>query len=171
MRKIRKSASATANSSGVIEVADVGQKYSVFRSPTGKTLDEWLAEKAVLERDIAVMQKRLVFLHRRLRAAGLLIGEKAPDETTLFNQARPLSPEGRLRLIDAIERIANQSTRPISRAELRHRLSALGLPPSSFNNYFYTAINRLNRKRRITLLDDGSVWKALSPCMQVSERE
>lgn len=118
-------------------------------------------EKAVRKRGIAVKQKRLAFLKRRLRADDL--GEKAPpDETTLFTKARPLSPEVRLSLIDAINRIANESTTPVSKAELRQRLSGMGLPPSRFTNYFYTAINRLKRKRRITVLDDGTVWKSPS---------
>jgi hypothetical protein len=76
---------------------------------------------------------------------------------------KPLSPDNRLNLIDAIEKIANESARPLSQAELRYRLHELGLPQSKFNNYFHTAIRRLRARGRITVLDDGRVWRRLSP--------
>jgi hypothetical protein len=77
---------------------------------------------------------------------------------------KPLSPDNKLNLIDAIEKIANETTRPLSQAELRQRLYELGLPKSSFNNYFHTAIRRLRARGRITVFDDGRVWRMLSPC-------
>jgi hypothetical protein len=39
-------------------------------------------------------------------------------------------------------------------------LAKEGFPPDRLANYFYTAIHRLKNKERVTVLDDGSVWRA-----------
>lgn len=144
-------------------VREAKERSSTF-VVTSRTVDEWRSERDTLERDVPIMQKRLALLNARLRMADFLLGEDFPKEASkepaLFSEAKPLAPGNRLNFIDAIERIANGSPRPISKAELRQRLCALGFPLSSFNNYFYGAIRRLKWKERVRVLEDGSLWKA-----------
>ncbi len=124
---------------------------------TSQKLADWRGEKELLERDIATRQKRLVEINERLKAAEVLMG-KASGEATLFEIEAPSSSGATL--IDTIEKIANESPSPVPKAELRDRLTALGFPPSSLTNYFYTVIMRLKNKQRITVRPDGSLWRA-----------
>lgn len=90
---------------------------------------------------------------RQLHGAGIL------HVVMLTGDAQPLAPVRRLNLIDAIEKIANESAHPVSKAALRRRLFAMGLPTKKLNNYFYQAIRRLRSKGRISVLNDGSIWR------------
>jgi hypothetical protein len=130
---------------------------------TDQTIEDWRAEKSVLEHDIATKQERLACLNARLRRGADLIGEEFPVERPQpdFGSSMPLAGR-RLSIIEAIEKIANSRGKPISKAELREHLSALGLARGNFNNYFYTAIRRLKRRRQITVLEDGGLWRAPS---------
>jgi hypothetical protein len=125
-----------------------GQKLPLVAP--AKSLQEWLTEKALLEREIALRQRRLASINRHLHRAGLLTEDQS---------AKPLAPRNKLTLIDAIEKIANENSKPVSKAELRRHLCSLGLPLENFNNYFYTAIRRLKRRRRISVFEDGSIWR------------
>jgi Fe2+ transport system protein FeoA len=121
-----------------------------------KLAQELVAEKAVLQREIAIRQRRLASINRRLRSFGFLIRDQALNYS---GDAKPLDPSKRLNLIDAIEQISNESANPISKAEIRQRLRAMGLPLENFNNYFYVAIRRLRSRRRISVLEDGRIWR------------
>jgi hypothetical protein len=121
-----------------------------------KVVQEWLSEKAVLERDIALKRRALAAINSRLRNAGFVIRDDLPSK---YDEAKPLAPVKRFGLIDAIEKIANESAHPISKVELRRRLVALGMPIEKFNNYFYQAIRTLRSRHRISVLDDGRVWR------------
>ena len=116
----------------------------------------WLSEKAALEQEIALNQRRLALINGRLYAAGFLIKDDLPSK---YGDAKLLAPTNRVRLIDVIEKIANDSPHPISKAELRRGLVAMGLPLESFNNYFYQAIRRLRSAGRISVLKDGKLWR------------
>jgi len=124
-------------------------------TPT-KAVQAWLSEKAALEQEIALNQRRLALINGRLRAAGFLIKDDLPSK---YGDAKLLAPTNRVRLIDVIEKIANDSPHPISKAELRRVLVAMGLPLESFNNYFYQAIRRLRSTGRISVLKDGKLWR------------
>jgi len=62
-------------------------------------------------------------------------------------------------LVAAIEKLANDASRPISKKELKRILAEQGFASDRLANYFYTAIHRLKAKERITVMPDGSVWK------------
>ena len=132
---------------------------------TAEKIAERRAEKDGLEREIAAKQKQLAALNEWLRAAEFLIGDT--QRTDMFGEptedGRAHHRVGDLSMIDAIDKIANESPAPISKAELRERLTAMGFPPSSLSNYFYTVIMRLKQKQRITVHDDGRLWKAQTP--------
>jgi len=121
-----------------------------------KRVQDLLSEKAILEREIAIKRKMLAAINSRLRAAGFVVRD---DLSSKYDEAKPLAPVKRVGLIDAIEKIANESTHPISKADLRRRLVALGMPVEKFNNYFYQAIRKLRSRHRISVLEDGSVWR------------
>jgi hypothetical protein len=117
-------------------------------------VQELLTEKAILEKEIYSGKKRLVTINARLRLLGHLVAEDLipADE-------QPLAPSKKLNLIDAIEKISNESPSPLSKAEIRQRLVAMGLPRESFNNYFYQAIRKLRSRGRIGVLEDGRIWR------------
>jgi hypothetical protein len=131
------------------------QKKIAMVAPS-KNVQALLAEKAILEREIASKRKTLAAINVRLRAAGFVVRDDLPSK---YDEAQPLAPVQRVGLIDAIEKIANESAEPVSKPELRRRLIALGMPIEKFNNYFYQAIRRLRSRRRISVLEDGSVWR------------
>jgi hypothetical protein len=121
-----------------------------------KDVQHLLSERAILKREIALRQKKLAALNGRLRAAGFAVRDDLPS---IHENARPFAFVQRMGLIDAIEKIANESSRPVSKAELRRRLLAMGMPQDKFNNYFYQAIRRLRSRERISVFDDGSIWR------------
>jgi hypothetical protein len=121
-----------------------------------KSVQALLAEKVILEREIARKRRTLATIDSKLRAAGLVVRDDLPSK---YDDAKPLSPVKRLGLIDAIEKIANESPQPVSKAELRRRLVAMGMPTEKFNNYFYQAIRRLRSRHRIGVIEDGRVWR------------
>jgi hypothetical protein len=66
----------------------------------------------------------------------------------------------RVEVAPLIERIANQSNRPITKSEMRSRLEAAGVNGAGVGTYFYVAVARLKESGRITMLGDGCLWKA-----------
>jgi hypothetical protein len=118
-----------------------------------KDVQDLLSERALLKREIALRQRKLASLNGQLRAAGLAVRDDLPSD------ARPFAFVQRMGLIDAIEKIANESSGPVSKAELRRRLIAMGMSQDKFNNYFYQAIRRLRSRERISVFDDGSIWR------------
>ena len=147
---------ATKNIPAVGKAGTQGTAYRRSSIDTTTTaVQDWL-EKASLEREIALKQRRLTLINGRLRAAGFLVRDDLPSQ---YGNATPLDPTKRVNLIDVIETIANESPHPISKAELRRGLVAMGLPLEKLNNYFYQAIRKLRSRGRISVLKNGKVWR------------
>jgi hypothetical protein len=132
---------------------------------TEEKLAEWRAEKKRGEEMIAEGQRIVSRVDAKLTAAANLLealGEGRPKDTNLTPGSATLtlsnsSPS--LNLTETIEKLANQSVKPVPQAELREILTKRGFPDSQLSNYFYTVISRLKKARRITSTKRG-VWKA-----------
>ena len=59
-----------------------------------------------------------------------------------------------------IENLANHSNYPMSKSELKANLLEAGVHESRLKSYFYVAIDRLKKKGRVTVLQDGRLWRA-----------
>jgi len=55
--------------------------------------------------------------------------------------------------------LINESPKPLTKAELKAKLKAIGVPDERLGTYFYVAIKRLKDHERIKVLEDGRVWK------------
>ena len=66
-------------------------------------------------------------------------------------------------MMEAMDKIANNSPAPLTKTQMRARLIAQGFASDRMGNYFYTCVARLKAKHRITVEADGSIWKAPVP--------
>jgi hypothetical protein len=128
---------------------------------TTETIQQWKDEAARLERELSSIREKL-------KAAAVLTSPPPALEANALGgvtasasmQEDGDTARGQLDLTAAIEMIANQSQTPLSKAELKRHLAGVGFPKDQLSNYFYTAIHRLKNKSRITVQEDGSVWRA-----------
>jgi len=152
---------------------------------TVEQIEQWEREAADLAHRIAEDQASLEDLRQKLKYAQFFKPKKSPFNDFFTAEpnaspaqqapasapwAKPADPwpkpaqptlvNDSADLTAAIERIANASARPVAKKALKATLAAEGFAPDRLANYFYTAIHRLKGKERITVLDDGSVWKA-----------
>ena len=138
---------------------------------TSEVIDGWRAEEAEARRLIAEGQRRLADVGKKLDAAAILTAipfqtnsnashdNDAPaDDAHDEVDAGPELPQSNL--TEAIERLANASSSPLSRPDLRRMLAQEGFPESRLSSYFYTVIARLKKNGRITVRRDGSLSKA-----------
>ena len=126
---------------------------------------QWEREKSSLEDQIIDCQRRLASLNEKLKAVAVL-GIQLPraepqaaqtDTQPAFKLALDASS-----MTDAVERIVNESPSPISKKELKARLLAENFAEERLGAYFYTVIMRLKQRKRISVRDDGKMWKAAS---------
>jgi hypothetical protein len=127
---------------------------------TPALIDQAKTEKDKLEQDIANAQRKLGLVNQFLRLAAAYVDESEPEEpenTEESEQHNDLKPSN---IMGWIARIANESPRPVPKAEMKIRLTSIGVPENRLGNYFYVAIDRLKKNGRISVLPDGRVWKA-----------
>jgi hypothetical protein len=127
-------------------------------------------EKDRLEQVISDAQRKhgLILQFLRLAAAYSVSAEPQPEakpkdgpavETADTDAPEEIDPTN---VMGALRRIANESPKPLQKKELKAALIAAGVDEERINGpYFYVAIARLKDKERISVLDDGRVWKAL----------
>lgn len=127
-------------------------------------------ELARLERVIEDASRRRDAVRAFLRAAGILrhddnIGsEEAPSLTE--EPEEPITDEripdhDSSNLQGLVEEIANASSEPISKALMKTKLKIAGVAADrAHGSYFYVAVDRLRKKGRISVLEDGRIWKA-----------
>lgn len=136
---------------------------------TLEQIEGWEQEAEELAREIADDQVRLDQLRAKIKAAeffrpapsgrlsklGFLNGKQ---ENSLPLEESPPAPESD-NMVAAIEHIANSAQAPVPKKVLKHMLAEQGFAADRLANYFYTAIHRLKSKERISVLENGSVWK------------
>jgi hypothetical protein len=126
-------------------------------------------ELARLDKSIEEDTRRRNALRDYVRAARALYPEEAPEVPS------PPTPQNRASLFptddqtDAsnlqrmVEQIANDSPQPISKAMMKIKLKQAGIAQERVHgSYFYVAIERLKKRGRISVLADGTLWKAQS---------
>ncbi len=124
---------------------------------------QWQRDEVSLEGEIAERQRKLASVREKLKAISVLGVEipqgEAADENDVIVIDDTSDSEGSS-LTEAIERLANVSRSPLSKKELKAKLLAENFAENRLGAYFYTVLMRLKKKGRISILDDGSVWKA-----------
>jgi len=131
---------------------------------TPELLDQAKREKDRLEQDIDEAQRKLALVNQFLRLAAAYSDEskadteaEAPEEKEESEETESVDPSNMMGLI---RHIANESTKPITKSEMKAKLFAAGMPKGRLGSYFYVAVDRLKKKDRITVLDDGRIWRA-----------
>jgi hypothetical protein len=126
------------------------------------TIREQEAKLSRLESELAVKQQEVAAVKRWLDAARVLSSPFPPPRqingTLLLEEPPPFSGPNKSMTL-AIERIANNSPAPVSKDDLRRQLAELGYPQEQLKGYFYTALMRLRDKNRMTVMEDGSIWR------------
>ncbi len=131
---------------------------------TPELLDQAKREKDRLEQDIDEAQRKLALVNQFLRLAAAYSDEskadtkaEAPEEKEEIEESESVDPSN---MMDLIRRIANGSAKPITKTEMKAKLAAAGIQESRLGSYFYVAVDRLKKKDRITVLEDGRIWRA-----------
>jgi hypothetical protein len=135
---------------------------SAFFTP--EAIKRWEKEKDRLEGILAETQRKLGAVHSLLRAATILgpaaISEEEPEDVQIAEETTPAEEPESSNMMGMIRQFANESVKPITKSEMKSKLVAAGIPDNRLGSYFYVAIDRLKKKDKITVLDDGRIWKA-----------
>ena len=135
------------------------------------TINNDQIEQAKRERDrhesiIANSQRRIAALDHFLSAAAILganVGDGQASGPPAISPATDEEPadSGSTNLMGILAQIANESPRPVSKAMMKIKLKQAGVSHDRVHgSYFYVAVDRLKKKGRITVLEDGTLWKA-----------
>ena len=122
---------------------------------TAQQVREWREKKAKLEREIADAETELVSVNRRLEAVSVIVGKQWPDDESASSEVG--EDTYAVSLIAAIERVANLSPEPLTKAQTKALLRQEGFQEERLGNYFYTCIKRLKDRRRIHVEPDGRI--------------
>ena len=120
----------------------------------------------ITRQQVAVWRKQAADLLKMAEAAELLLasqpqsdGPIAPAGTNgAANGAHGEHGQGS-NFMGTLVRLANESPRPIPRSELKEALRKLGFAERQLGRYFYVALKKTSDAERISLRDDGTVWK------------
>jgi hypothetical protein len=124
-------------------------------------------EKDRLEGVINDAQRKhgLILQFLRLAAAYKIepqLEAETPSETAKTEETDQAEEMDASNLMGTLTHIANETTKPLTKKELKTALVAAGVDETRVSGpYFYVAIDRLKKKERISVLEDGRVWKAL----------
>jgi hypothetical protein len=121
-------------------------------------------EKERLDHEIADLQRKLGLVVNFLRLAAAYreaeqpaVAEKSEQPEPVETAAEDIDPSNMMGLI---AQIANASTKPLTKKELKAKLVERGIATNRLGSYFYVAVDRLKDRERICVLDDGRVWRA-----------
>lgn len=121
-------------------------------------LAEWRKEKVRLQKLLVDTQQRLQAVNQLVNAAVVLSGD-APEEPEESPSDTPdaIDPTN---FMGTLARLINESPKPVQRTELKEMAIRAGVAPEKVNGaYFHVALNRMKDAKRITIRDDGSVWR------------
>ncbi len=126
-------------------------------------LAQWEKDKAAFLRQIADLQEKLGDVTKKLDAAATLKAINKPQsaQAPAVPATNGQSQRDAHSMTSAITQIANQSSAPVSKKDLKKKLSDMGFSEDRLGPYFYTVIMRLKGKKLIRVMGDGSVWKTL----------
>ena len=125
-------------------------------------LNEWRAEKDRLQKLVVETQQRLHAVNMVLNAATVLTEQSdtvaaVPESPATTEHVEKIDPTN---VMGTLARLINESPKPLQRAELKEAAAQAGVDPEKLNGpYFHVALNRMKEAKRITIRDDGSVWR------------
>ena len=126
---------------------------------TAETLREWEERENRLAAEIAQRQKDLELIRQRRAAAAVLEAATSEQPENPAPAGSPAPDEDQGNMTQAIEIIVRRARAPLSRKELKKQLSEMGFPAERLENYFYTALSRLQKRNRIALTPDRRIWR------------
>ncbi len=124
---------------------------------TAGQVREWREKKTRLEKEIADAGVELTIVNRQLEAVSVIVGKHWPDDEHVSSEDGRDTSTGSM--IAAIERIANSSGEPLTKAQTKDLLRQEGFQEERLGNYFYTCIKRLKDRRQIYILPDGRITR------------
>jgi hypothetical protein len=126
-------------------------------------------ESARLDKSIDEDTRRRDALREYVRAARALnpeVTSEPPPSPALESRASLFPADEQpdaVNLQGMVEKIANDSQQPVSKAMMKIKLKQAGIAQERVHgSYFYVAIERLKKRGRISVLPDGTLWKAQS---------
>ncbi len=123
---------------------------------TPATIEEWEKEAVNRERQAAKLVEEAKSLRARAEAGKLLLGLSG-DAGDQDEESDGQS------MMEAMATVANASDKPLTKAAMKSRLLTMGFPEDRMSSYFYTCVSRLKAKKRITVTEDGRMWKGEQP--------
>jgi hypothetical protein len=120
---------------------------------TPAVISDWENDAARREKQAAELIAEAKNLRARAEAGKLLLGLAGGAE------ADAAEGEPGVSMMEAMETIANSADKPMTKATIKSRLQILGFSEEQMGSYFYTCVARLKAKKRITVTDDGRMWK------------
>lgn len=117
---------------------------------------EWRKRKDKLDKVLSSTLQELADISTKLEAVAVLCGE-SPASSQTVETAQIDSSEPDESMMAAVERIAQQTPKPLTKKQVKKQLKKAGFPESKLGNYFYTVIMRLKGRERIRVLADGRV--------------
>ena len=124
---------------------------------TAGQVREWREKRTRLEKEITDAEVELAVVNRQLEAVSVIVGKDWPDDEPASSEDGGDTSSGSM--IAAIERIANSSREPLTKAQTKHLLRHEGFQEERLGNYFYTCIKRLKDRRQIHVLPDGRITR------------
>jgi hypothetical protein len=121
---------------------------------TPATIEEWEQESVKREKAAAKLLEEAKSYRARAEAGKLLLGLSAGSG----GDAGDADDDGP-GMMESMATIANAAEKPMTKATMKSRLLTLGFPEDRMTSYFYTCVARLKAKKRITVTDDGKMWK------------
>ena len=120
---------------------------------TPAIIDEWEQECIKREKQAAKLLEEAKSYRARADAGKLLLGLSADgDQDAVIDDEGPS-------MMESMATIANSTEKPMTKATMKSRLMMLGFPEDRMTSYFYTCVARLKAKKRITVTEDGRMWK------------
>lgn len=113
---------------------------------TPKQIQAWEDQIATLQRKVAAGKE--ILYGRVVSAAGTVKGEAFMSGAAVL----------RVSFMGAIVALAN-GDKPISRAEMREKLSEMGFSKEKIAQQFNTVLYKTKEAERTSFRDDGKVWK------------
>lgn len=124
--------------------------------PTPDQVSAWRAEKAKCEVVLREHGARLAAITQLLAGAEALGATASSPVVAATNGATPPAADN---FMGTVVKLANEASAPIPKARLKAQLAVLGFPKKQLGTYFYSAVGRLTKAGRISVTNDGSVWR------------
>ncbi|HEY0267440.1 MAG TPA: hypothetical protein VGC16_11850 [Rhizomicrobium sp.] len=120
---------------------------------TPEQIASWRTDLAAAKKQMEDGQRKMWALQKVLEGASMWEGIRADASK---DQDDAQAPEN---FMGTLERIANDAPAPLSRKVIKKALADRGFSEKQLGNYFYSVVARLKEAKRITVMDNGDLWR------------